>query len=55
MYELVQKIIIELQDPELGHLVDRDPNLKRPANFHLALSLLYFVPIANFFQILKPH
>ena len=53
VYELVQTVIIGLWVPELGHLVDRDPNFKRPVNLHLALLQLYFVH--NIFQILKPH
>ena len=53
VYELVQTVIIGLWVPELGHLVDRDPNFKRPVNLHLALLQLHFVH--NIFQILKPH
>lgn len=42
-------------DPELGHQVDRDPQLEGPVDIHLVLSHLYSTHVTNLLQILKPH
>ena len=49
VYKLNQTILVKLQDLEHGHLVDRDPYLKGPVDFHLqfCISILHMSPISS--------